>query len=111
MVKDMMKIGLMIGEIPEVDPKNKERATKYWMYGESPEELAKAWNTKVDKEAMEYAKLKKCANCDYFNNGKKVLKALDADATMGACMKFKFVCAAEASCQAWECESEQWDDD
>lgn len=107
----MMKIGLMIGEIPEVDPKNKERATTYWMYGEPAEELAKAWNTVVDKEAMEYAELKKCANCDYFNNGKKVLKALDADATMGACMKFKFVCSAEASCQAWECNSDMDYDD
>ena len=107
----MMKIGLMIGEVPEVDPKNKERATMYWMYGEPPEELAKAWNTEVDSEAMEYAELKKCANCDYFNNSRKTLKALDEDATMGACMKFKFVCSAEASCQAWECVGEQYDDD
>ena len=110
-MKNMMSIGLMVGEAPEVDPKNKKRAETYWMYGQPAKELAKAWNTTVDKEAMEYAELKKCANCDYFNNNKKVLKALDADATMGACMKFKFLCAAEASCQAWECKAEDWDDD
>ena len=95
-----MKVGLMLGgETPEVDPKNKDRAEEYWMYGATPEELAKAW----DKE-LSYAKLKKCGNCSYFNNKARTLKALDAEAGMGACMKFKFMCSQDASCQAWDCE-------
>jgi hypothetical protein len=106
MVINMMSIGLMVGETPEVDPKNKERATEYWMYGASPEELAKAWDTEV-----EYAKLKKCTNCEYFDNRKTTLKAVGADASMGACTKFKFVCSGDQACQAWDCVSEKWEDD
>ena len=102
----MMSIGLMIGEAPEVDPKNQERATEYWMYGADASDLAEAWG--IDEE---YAELKKCTNCEYFDNRKSTLKAVGADASMGACMKFKFVCAAEASCQAWKCDAEQWEDD
>ena len=34
----------------------------------------------------------------------KTLKALNAESGMGACMKFKFMCSQEASCQAWECK-------
>jgi hypothetical protein len=102
----MSKMGLMIGVVPEVDPKNKKRAEEYWMYGSTPEELAKAWG--IDKDM---AKLKKCTNCEYFDNRKYTLKALEIDATMGACTKFKFACSGEASCQAWDCEeSEQYYD-
>ena len=84
-----MKVGLMMGgDTPEVDPKNKDRAEEYCMYGASEEELAKAW----DKE-LEYAKLKKCGTSHYFNNRAKTLKALNAESGMGACMKFKFMCS------------------
>lgn len=106
MVNDMMTVGLMVGEVPEVDPKNKKRAEEYWMYGASPEELAKAWG-----KDPEYAALKKCTNCEYFDNRKGTLKALGIDATMGACTKFKFACSGDAACQAWDCVSEKWEDE
>ena len=101
-----MKMGLMVGEAPQVDPKNKKRAEEYWMYGATPEELAKAWG--VDKE---WAELKKCTNCEYFDNRKTTLKAVGADATQGACIKFNFVCSGEASCQAWDCPSDMYKDE
>jgi hypothetical protein len=106
MVNNMMSIGLMVGETPEVDPKNQKRATEYWMYGADAKDLAKAWDIDV-----EYAELKKCTNCEYFDNRKTTLKAVGADATMGACTKFKFVCSGAAACQAWDCVSEKWEDD
>jgi len=103
----MMKVGLMLGGgTPEVDPKNKERAEEYWMYGASEEDLAKAWG-----KELEYAKLKKCGNCHYFNNTARTLKALDAESGMGACMKFKFMCSQDASCQAWDCNDMGFDVD
>ena len=101
-----MKIGLMVGEAPKVDPKNKKRAEQYWMYGDSPTELAKAWG--IDTE---WAELKKCTNCEYFDNRKSTLKAVKADATQGACTKFNFVCNGDQSCQAWDCVSEKWEED
>ena len=105
-MNNMMTVGLMVGEAPEVDPKNKTRAETYWMYGAEPAELAKAWDTD-----LEYAELKKCTNCEYFDNRKATLKALDIDATMGACTKFKFACSGDAACQAWDCVSEKWEDE
>ena len=94
-----MMTSLMIdaSAMPEVDPKNKARAEEYWMYGQGPAELAKAWGK---DEAV--AALKTCGNCEYFNNSARVLKALGGEAGQGACMKFKFMCSQEASCQAWE---------
>lgn len=101
-----MKIGLMVGQTPEVDPKNKKRAEEYWMYGSTPEELAKAWGISKD-----WAELKKCTNCEYFDNRKTTLKAVKADATQGACTKFNFVCSGEQACQAWDCVEEKWNAD
>ena len=101
-----MKIGLMMGATPEVDPKNKKRAEEYWMYGKPVEELAKAWD-----KAVEYAKLKKCGNCDYFDNRARTLKALNGEAGSGACLKFKFMCSQDASCQAWECKDMEMDEE
>lgn len=106
-----MMMGLMLGgEIPEVDDKNKARAEEYWMYGATPVELAKAWDKPVA-----IAELKKCANCEYFDNRVRVLKALNAESGMGACKKFKFLCSQEAACQAWDCrddyEMSEGDDD
>lgn len=90
-------MGLMVGEVPEVSPKNKDRAVKYWMYGETPEELAKAWDKPVA-----IAELKKCGNCEYFDNRFQTLKSLKLESGMGACRKFKFVCNQDAACQAWD---------
>jgi hypothetical protein len=58
-----MMMSLMIGETPEVDPKNRDRAEKYWMYGATAEELGKAWD-----KPTKMAKLKTCGNCEYFDN-------------------------------------------
>jgi len=101
----MMSIGLMIGEVPEVDPKNMKRAEEFWMYGATAEELAKAWDKKVAT-----AKLKTCGNCEYFDNRARTLKALKADSGMGACSKFNFLCKQEKSCQAWDCRDEEIED-
>lgn len=97
-----MMMGIMVGsEVPEVDKKNKVRATEYWMYGASADELAKAWDKPVA-----VAELKKCGNCEYFDNRVRVLKALNAESGMGACKKFKFLCSQEAACQAWDCRDD-----
>ena len=102
----MIKLGLMIGEVPEVDPKNKKRAEEYWMYGASAEELAKAWDKPV---AM--AKIKTCGNCEYFDNRAKTLKALKGEPNQGACTKFKFMCSQEASCQAWDSRETEFENE
>ena len=93
-----MMMSLMVDEVPEVSPKNRERAEEYWMYGATPEELGKAWDKQADMAA-----LKTCANCDSFDNRAKTLKALKAEPGLGACRKFKFLCSQEKSCQAWHC--------
>ena len=92
----MMGMSLMLGEPPEVDPKNRDRAEKYWMYGASAEELGKAWD-----KPTKMAKLKTCGNCEYFDNRMKTLKSLKIESGLGACTKFKFVCSQEKSCQGW----------
>lgn len=100
-------MGLMFGEVLELSPKNKTRAEKYWMYGSTPEELAKAWDKPVA-----IAELKKCANCEYFDNKVQTLKAHKLESGMGACKKFLFACSQEAACQAWDCpEMDEEDDD
>jgi hypothetical protein len=91
-------MGLMIDEMPEVSPKNKVRAEKYWMYGATADELAKAW----DKPTA-IAELKKCANCEYFDNRVQTLKSLKLESGMGACKKFSFACSQDKACQAWDC--------
>ena len=106
-MNDMMAMGLMIGgEVPEVDPKNKERAVEYWMYGATAEELAKAWDKPV-----EIAELKTCGNCEYFDNRARTLKTLKGEPGQGACTKFKFMCSQEASCQAWDSKEMEIEDD
>lgn len=98
-------MGLMFGEVLELSPKNKARAEKYWMYGSSPEELAKAWGKPVA-----IAELKKCANCEYFDNKVQTLKAHKLESGMGACKKFLFACSQDAACQAWDCPEMEDDD-
>ena len=106
-MNNMMAMGLMIGgEVPEVDPKNKERAVEYWMYGASAEELGKAWD-----KPTEMAALKTCGNCEYFDNRARTLKTLKGDPGQGACTKFKFMCSQEASCQAWDSKEMEMEDD
>lgn len=95
----MMKYGLMVGEVPEVSPKNRKRAEEYWMYGATAQELGKAWGKPADMAA-----LKTCSNCEYFDNRARTLKALKADPDMGACTKFKFMCNQEKACQGWDCK-------
>lgn len=102
----MVGMGLMLGDVPEVDPKNKERAVDYWMYGASADELGKAWGKPV---AM--AELKTCGNCEYFDNRARTLKALKGQPNQGACMKFKFMCDQEASCQGWDCKEIDMEED
>jgi hypothetical protein len=101
----MMQMSLMIGgEIPEISDKNKARAEEYWMYGKDASELAKAWD--IDEDT---ASLKACGNCEYYDNRPRILKALGGDAGMGVCTKFKFMCSAEAACQAWDCPDKTWE--
>lgn len=96
----IVSTSLMLGEAPEVDPKNRDRAEKYWMYGASAAELGEAWDKPEDMAA-----LKTCGNCKYFNNSAHTLKALNIEAGLGACTAFKFVCSQEKSCQGWDsCE-------
>jgi hypothetical protein len=106
----MMSLGLMLPTDLEVSDTGKQRAIDYWMYGdENFEELAAAWDTDVAT-----AELKRCANCEYYDNRVSVLKALDGDSGQGFCKKFQFLCSDEASCQAWEScgpEYEMEDDD
>ena len=100
----MLSMGLMIGEVPEVSPKNKKRAEEYWMYGAPATELAKAWGVGVS-----IAELKTCGNCEYFDNRARTLKALKGEPNQGACTKFKFMCSQEASCQAWDSKDMEWE--
>ena len=101
-----MMMSLMIGETPEVDPKNRDRAEKYWMYGATEEELGKAWD-----KPTKMAKLKTCGNCEYFDNRMQTLKALKIESGLGACSKFKFVCSQEKSCQGWDCKDQHMDEE
>jgi hypothetical protein len=102
----MMGIGLMVGEPPEVDPKNRKRAEKYWMYGASSQELGKAWNKDVD-----VAVLKTCGNCCNFDNRIQTLKSLNLESGLGACSRFNFVCSQEKSCQGWGTKDNSMDVD
>jgi len=101
-----MMMSLMLGEPPEVDPKNRDRAEKYWMYGATAEELGKAWNKDAD-----IAALKTCGNCEYFDNRARTLKALNIESGLGACTKFEFVCSQEKACQGWDCKDQHMDEE
>lgn len=92
----MMSLMIDKTDVPEVSNENKARAEEYWMYGADAGDLANAWGKSV---AM--AELKTCSNCEYFDNRARTLKALNGKPNQGACLKFKFMCDQEASCQAW----------
>ena len=103
----MMSIGLMLPENMEVSEDGKQRAIDYWMYGDDNfEGLAAAWG-----KDLATAELKRCANCEYYDNRVSVLKALDGDSGQGFCKKFEFLCSDEASCQAWEGCGEYYSED
>ena len=94
----MMTIGLMLPENMEESKEGKQRAIDYWIYGDDNwTELAAAWGKDVSE-----AELRRCGNCEYFDNRVSVLKALDGEAGQGFCRKFEFLCSEAASCQAWE---------
>jgi hypothetical protein len=118
----MMKFGLMLPE-EEVPTAKENLATtewlaEYWNLGpevgsEKPgdnkpywEKLSKVW----DVTELE-ARRRLCANCEYFVDTPKMLKALESvkfnkfDETgggRGLCKKFDFICHNLRVCMAWE---------
>lgn len=117
-----MKIGLMFPS--EEMPTTKENndtvnwLVEYWHLGpkvgsDAPgankdywSEMAKVWDIKESD-----ARRRLCANCEYFNDSPKMLKAMEAipynelDKTGGGrgfCRKFDFICHNLRTCQAWE---------
>lgn len=118
----MMKLGLMIPkeDMPSAKENKEvmERLAEYWHLG--PEvgsdkpgankeywaELAKVWGVEDSK-----ARRRLCANCEYFDDSPKMLKAMEQipynkfDETGGGrgfCRKFDFICHNLRTCQAWE---------
>lgn len=126
-------MGLMMPE--EEMPSAKENQTitmrlmEYWHLGPevaSPKPgdnkdywatMAKVWDVSEDT-----ARNRLCANCEYFCDTPKMLKAMEAipynkfDETGGGrgyCKKFDFICHNLRACQAWEGEEEgeEYEDD
>lgn len=117
-----MMLGLMIPteEIPTA--KENLEITKwlaeYWTLGpeegsEKPGDNAPFWSkiAKVWNIEEKQARRQLCANCEYFVDTPKMLKALEQipfnefDATGGGrgyCKKFDFICHNLRVCQAWE---------
>jgi len=123
----MMMMGLMTPEEELPTAKGNGEITswlmEYWHLGPevgSPKpgdnkdywaELAKVWN--VDEKV---ARNRLCANCEYFSDTPKMLKAMEVipfnkfDETGGGrgfCSKFDFICHNLRVCQAWEGEEEE----
>ena len=94
---------------PEVgSPKPKDN-NEYWA------RMAKVWNIPEDA-----ARKRLCANCEYFCDTPKMLKAMDVvpynkfDETGGGrgyCKNFNFICHKLRACQAWEGEDELEEED
>ena len=89
---------------PEVGSDSPGSNKDYWS------EMAKVWNV-----AEEDARRRLCANCEYFNDSPKMLRAMESiphnkfDETGGGrgfCRKFDFICHNLRTCQAWEGEEE-----
>ena len=122
----MMMMGLMMPE--EEMPSAKENMSttiwlmEYWNLGPevgSPKpgdnkdywvNMSKVWNVSEDT-----ARNRLCANCEYFCDTPKMLKAMDVvpfntlDETGGGrgyCSKFDFICHNLRVCQAWEGEED-----
>ena len=102
-----MNVGEWLEEI-ELSKNGKDRATKHWNYGPADladasfwDKMAEVWDIKKDE-----AKLRRCSNCEYYDNRMSTLKALKASENTGLCKKFKFVCADARVCQAWEADDD-----
>lgn len=126
MVNNMMIMGLMTPE-EEMPTAKENMATtmwlaEYWNLGPevaSPKpgdnkdywaKMAKVWDVPED-----VARKRLCANCEYFVDTPKMLKAMDVvpfnkfDETGGGrgyCKKFDFICHNLRVCQAWEGDDE-----
>lgn len=118
-----MKFGLMLPNEDRVPSTKENKDTvdwliKYWNLGpevgsDKPGEnkdywqkMAKVWNTSEDK-----ARRMLCANCEYFSDTPRMLKAMEKveyskiDETGGGrgfCSRFDFICHNLRTCQAWE---------
>ena len=118
-----MKFGLMLPDEERVPSTKENKDTvdwliKYWNLGpevgsDKPGEnkdywqkMAKVWNTSEDK-----ARRRLCANCEYFSDTPRMLKAMEKveyskiDETGGGrgfCSRFDFICHNLRTCQAWE---------
>jgi hypothetical protein len=117
-----MMIGLMLPE--EEMPTAKENLdttmwlVKHWHLGPEvgsakPGDNKPFWSLAAEIWDIEEsdARNQLCANCEYFNDSPKMLKAMDVvpfnkfDATGGGrgyCSKFDFICHNLRVCQAWE---------
>jgi hypothetical protein len=127
MVNKMMMMGLMTPEVELPTAKENDRITswlmEYWHLGPevgSPKpgdnkeywsEMASVWDVPEN-----VARNRLCANCEYFCDTPKMLKAMEVipynkfDETGGGrgfCKKFDFICHNLRTCQAWEGEEEQ----
>lgn len=102
----------------ETNNSNMEVVKKYWNLGpeqasEDPEANKEYWGSMAVAWMIpeSTARRQLCANCEYFNNTPKALKAtdivpfndMDADGGgRGYCHKFSFICHNLRSCLAWE---------
>lgn len=125
MVMPMIQLGLMARGEPKVpsaaeNKRTTERLIEEWNLGpevgsDKPGEnsefwakLAKAWDVEED-----VARRRRCANCEYFVDTPSMLEKMEEipynemDATGGGrgfCKKFDFICHNLRTCQAWEGE-------
>lgn len=123
---EMMSMGLMMPE-EELPTAKENKATTLWMMeywrlgpkegspkpGDNKDywsEMAKVWDV---PESV--ARNRLCANCEYFCDTPKMLKAMEVipynefdtnGGGRGFCKKFDFICHNLRSCQAWEGDDE-----
>ena len=131
-MKNMMisiGLGLTTKDIPSAE---ENRVTTEWLAKEwnlGPEKasedpkanpeywgrMAEVWNVPEDQ-----ARRQLCANCEYFDDKPSTLKKLEAvpfndfDADGGGrgfCKKFDFICHNLRTCQAWEGEEPEMDEE
>lgn len=125
----MLTMGLMTPEeeLPTAKENNQRTAwlMEYWNLGPevgSPKpgankeywsKMAKVWDISEGT-----ARNRLCANCEYFCDTPKMLKAMEVipynkfDETGGGrgfCKKFDFICHNLRACQAWDCPD--WEKD
>lgn len=118
----MMKLGLMIPTEDMPSAKENMATTKwlmeYWHLGpevgsDEPGANKPFWSkaSKIWDVPEDEARRRLCANCEYFVDTPRMLKAMEAipyndlDKTGGGrgfCKKFDFICHNLRTCQAWE---------